>query len=118
MVDQRWHSPSFRLAACQAGYAFEAGKGYFVNTSCNCPTDNGGTCKHCHEHNEFSSVSCDMCGSPLAGERNLAVLIQPKGAGSDVDYDVCPDCVYYIEYGQLDDQSMLDIEDEQKEETK
>jgi hypothetical protein len=28
---------------------------------------------------------------------------------------VCQDCEYYAEYGQLDDMTMLDIEEDQKE---
>jgi len=96
MTDPRWHEPAFRLKRCLDGLARESGDGYFVN-------NNG-----CID--EFSTNSCELCDSPLAGSRSCAVRIHPKE--ENLYYAVCEDCVYVIEYGQLDDDSMAEIEDE------
>ena len=57
----------------------------------------------------FSWSPCDCCGSPLGGDR-----YDCNGYNSDTKevqegYSVCVDCVYYAEYGQLDDMTMLEI---------
>ena len=59
----------------------------------------------------FSWQPCDCCGSSLGGDRYKC-----NGWNDQLraiqDYDhVCPDCVYYAEYGRLDDMTMMDIED-------
>lgn len=58
----------------------------------------------------FSWVACDCCKRPLGGNR-----YDVTGLTNDLmivdTYTICPDCYYYSEYGQLDDQTMLDIED-------
>ena len=92
-----WHKPSFRLAACNAGYEAEAKEGYFVNQ----PEV---------EPEAFSSRPCEICGTPLAGQRHLMVRIHPRDPNQN--YSGCDDCQNYIEYGQLDDQTMLDIDKE------
>jgi hypothetical protein len=56
----------------------------------------------------FSSASCDCCGNQLAGDRLLANGFNPE-ADEVQEYEVCLDCIYFAEYGQLDDQTMLDI---------
>ncbi len=58
----------------------------------------------------FSHRSCDCCGTHLGGDRYAATGYNPE-TEEVLEYEVCQDCVYYAEYGQLDDQSMLDIED-------
>lgn len=57
----------------------------------------------------FSWRPCDCCNRPLGGDRYPATGYN-REAGEVYEFEVCPDCVYYAEYGQLDDQTMLDIE--------
>lgn len=52
----------------------------------------------------FSWSSCDACGSTLGGDRHPA-----HGRMSDgtlLHLNVCTDCLYYLNYGQLDDTTM------------
>ncbi len=58
----------------------------------------------------FSWRPCQCCGTHLGGDRYECDGY--NGQTEEVEeYDcVCSDCVYYAEYGQLDDQTMLDIE--------
>jgi len=104
MTDPRWHEPAFRLKRCLDGLARESGDGYFVNAG----DDTDQEAVRCMD--EFSTNSCELCDSPLAGSRSCAVRIHPKE--ENLYYAVCEDCVYVIEYGQLDDDSMAEIEDE------
>ena len=57
---------------------------------------------------KFSTQPCELCGTWLAGPRSCAVRIHPKD--ENLFYAVCQDCSYVIEYGQLDDESMSEIE--------
>lgn len=60
------------------------------------------------EEPSFSWSSCDCCGSTLGGDRHPA-----HGYDKDdnlIHLNVCADCFYYLNYGQLDDVSMLEIE--------
>lgn len=50
-----------------------------------------------------SSSSCDICGDPLQGNR---YPVHGLCKGDLVHYDACDDCVYYTEYGRLDDAQM------------
>ena len=59
----------------------------------------------------FSSWPCDCCGTTLGGDRYNADGYNPK-TKEVAEYEVCPDCIYYSEYGQLDDDTMLDIEED------
>ena len=57
----------------------------------------------------FAWSQCDFCGSNLGGTR--------EPAHADIDgfihhFDICIDCVYYLEYGRLDDATMVEIERE------
>lgn len=58
----------------------------------------------------FSWSNCDCCGSPLGGNRYHVTGFN-KEHDQIICYDVCQDCLYYTEYGQLDDMSMLEIEE-------
>jgi hypothetical protein len=58
----------------------------------------------------FSWRSCECCGTPLGGDRYHATGYNPTTNGIQ-EYEVCQDCVYYAEYGQLDDMTMMDMED-------
>jgi len=55
----------------------------------------------------FSWAQCDFCGSTLGGTR------EPAHARIDDvihHFDICCDCVYYVNYGRLDDLTMLEID--------
>jgi len=58
----------------------------------------------------FSWSSCDCCNRKLAGDRYDCNGYNPDSKEVQ-EYSVCVDCLYYSEYGQLDDQTMLDIEE-------
>ena len=58
----------------------------------------------------FSWRPCECCGSYLGGNReHLNAMHKPTGKA--VQYVICIDCVYYLEYGKLDDTTMLRVED-------
>lgn len=57
----------------------------------------------------FSWRACECCGSILGGDRYHATGYNPKTKEAYC-YEVCVDCIYYVEYGQLDDMQMLEIE--------
>lgn len=57
----------------------------------------------------FSWYYCDVCQRPEGGDRYSMIGYSP--ATEQIQgYSVCVDCNYYVEYGQLDDMTMLDIE--------
>lgn len=58
----------------------------------------------------FSHSPCDCCGG-IAGNRYHATGYNPDTKEAYC-YEVCEDCIYYNEYGQLDDTQMMEIEDE------
>ena len=58
----------------------------------------------------FSWTPCECCGRPLGGDRETCSGYNPK-TKEVYEYDVCLDCVYYAEYGELDDMTMMSIED-------
>ncbi|MCI0659993.1 MAG: hypothetical protein L0220_02860 [Acidobacteria bacterium] len=60
---------------------------------------------------EFSSRPCECCGSHLAGSRERMVGLN-SGGDRVGHYWVCCDCMTYAEFGQLDDLTMLSIDDE------
>ena len=76
----------------------------------------------CEMMNEpyFSWRHCECCGSHLGGDRHPASgYCPPEGGGPGgecFEYEVCTDCIYYATYGQLDDQTMMDIEDSKEQE--
>ena len=59
---------------------------------------------------DFSNRSCDCCGSTLGGDRYQCNGWNPTLRTIEDYPSVCQDCVYYAEYGQLDDMTMLEIE--------
>lgn len=63
------------------------------------------------EEPSFSWSACDCCGSRLGGDRHPAHgFLTQDGADHLSHMRVCSDCLYYINYGQLDDMTMLDME--------
>ncbi len=73
-------------------------------------------CQDCYnnEHNilnegHFSSQACEICGSRLGGDRFAAHALDDNN--EIIHFEICTDCVYYMEYGQLDDMTMLGVEE-------
>ena len=58
----------------------------------------------------ISSQMCDCCGDNLQGSRVDAMAIH-KPTGEKVEFIICTVCEYYIEYGQLDDLTMMKIQE-------
>ena len=58
----------------------------------------------------FSSQPCDCCGTTLGGNR-----IKASGFNAETneveEYEICIDCEYFAEYGKLDDQTMMNLEE-------
>jgi hypothetical protein len=59
----------------------------------------------------FSWQPCDCCGTNLGGGREDCSGYNPTTKEVQTGYSVCEDCLYYVEYGQLDDMTMMDMED-------
>ena len=59
----------------------------------------------------FSWSSCDCCRSNLGGNRHHATGYNAT-TKQIYCYSICDDCVYYAEYGRLDDQTMMEVESE------
>ena len=57
----------------------------------------------------FSWLPCDICYRPLGGDRYPAHYIDNEN--EIVHLNICSDCYYYIEYGRLDDLTMMEIEE-------
>lgn len=53
----------------------------------------------------FSWSPCDCCGSDLGGNREHATGYN-RTTNQVQEYVVCVDCIYYAEYGRLDDTTM------------
>lgn len=57
----------------------------------------------------FSWQPCMCCQGTLGGNRH-DVIAYNEIDKTIYEYSVCDDCVYYCEYGKLDDTTMLRIE--------
>ena len=57
----------------------------------------------------FSWKPCEICGSHLGGNRYPCHAIDDND--DIVHFSACPDCMYYLEYGRLDDLTMAEIEE-------
>lgn len=111
-----YHDPKVRLQLVKDGIAIElAGAKKWndfkdpaiVNASMCEFNDN---CEVCKCGNEFSASSCELCGNPLGGERHPVAIVDIGHDTEPVYYAACSDCMYFVEYGQLDDESMMEIE--------
>lgn len=56
----------------------------------------------------FSWRPCDCCQRRLGGNRMECSGYVPQSQ-EVVRFNLCTDCVYYLEYGKLDDQTMMDL---------
>lgn len=61
----------------------------------------------------FSWSGCDVCGSTLGGDRYPMHGVMDDGKGELIHLEACEDCVYFCEYGQLDDQTMDELTGEE-----
>jgi hypothetical protein len=57
----------------------------------------------------FSWRPCDCCGSRLGGMRVDANGYNPTAECVMGPFSICLDCEFYSEYGELDNQTMLDM---------
>ena len=82
---------------------------------------NNGECSCCNKEIGFNDgyftwVKCECCGSPFG----VGTLVHANGynpkAGKAYCYEVCNNCIYFSEYGRLDDLTMMDISKEDMEE--
>jgi len=89
--------------------------GHFECPNCGVEFDGKGNCPECGEDREgfdephFSWIRCDCCDRNEGGDRYFARGYNPKTKEIQ-EYDICSDCMYYAEYGVLDDMTMMNIE--------
>lgn len=94
--------------------------GHYQCPDCKVDFDDGGNCPQCGADQEcvnepyFSWRCCDCCGSSLGGNREFATGFNPTTREVQ-EYSICEDCAYYAEYGRLDDTTMLEVENMQRE---
>lgn len=56
----------------------------------------------------FSWIPCKACGSMLGGDRHKAHGII-QGTRELTHLEVCSDCLYFLNYGKLDDLTMMEM---------
>ena len=66
------------------------------------------SCEECGGEPSFSWASCDACSRDLGGDRHHATGWNPT-LREVQEYRVCSDCIYYAEYAELDDRTMLEV---------
>lgn len=59
----------------------------------------------------YSTNPCECCGNPYSGRRHKVTACNRK-EDTLVEYEVCTNCLNYAENGQLDDESMMCMEDD------
>jgi hypothetical protein len=59
----------------------------------------------------FSWSSCQCCGTRLGGDRYECNGYNEQTKEVEEYNRICSDCVYYAEYGRLDDSTMMDMEE-------
>ena len=58
---------------------------------------------------EFSWQECDLCGCPLGGRRHPATILPEDSTSTNyTPIEVCTDCVFYLEYGDVPDDEYLE----------
>jgi len=57
----------------------------------------------------FSSNCCECCRRNLAGSRWTVPAVIKNSDIDDLTYNICDDCLYYINYGVLDDTTMEEM---------
>ncbi len=72
-------------------------------------------CPNGHGHRDlwdeafFSWHHCDCCRRQQGGDREHATGWNPDEKRVQ-EYTVCIDCIYFAEYGRLDDTTMMEVE--------
>lgn len=86
---------------------FIANKGLsFLSTGC---SDSLESDEYEHECEPWFSWSpCECCGCGLGGNREY--LFARNEQDEIVKFTICEDCVYYVNYGRLDDTTMARVE--------
>ncbi len=71
-------------------------------------------CEECGDDEEvdphFSHSPCNICRRQLGGDRYPAHYMDDNDEINHLS--ICADCVYYLENGQLDDMTMMDIQNQ------
>lgn len=73
-----------------------------------CPECESG--RECLDEPYFSWRPCECCDRTLGGDREHATGYNRK-EHAILEYEICTDCAYFAEYGELDDMTMLKIEE-------
>ena len=60
----------------------------------------------------FSWSACQCCGSLLGGDRYDMVACNPGSDPTLIEFRACSDCLFYLTYDQLDDMTMMNVEDD------
>ena len=87
------------------GFDFTGGNGEEYEYECEC-----GNTKEILDEPYFSWRPCELCGDHDGGNRHHATAY--THSGDILEYEICEKCMYYIEYGELDDMTMMEIEEE------
>ncbi len=89
--------------------AFSSGS--WVERCERCPEDANYEDGVCYDAGEFFSWhACEICGATDGGSREDAHARLTSRDGQLIHLRVCTDCVYYAEYGRLDDATMAEVE--------
>lgn len=83
--------------------------GSYLESCSVCPRDleyDDGVSYDCEPH--FSWSTCDICARDQGGDRETAHGIYD---GRTIHLNICTDCVYFNEYGKLDDMTMMELEE-------
>ncbi len=87
---------------------------------CDVKLDSDGECPECKKQlgdmdrpePYFSWRSCECCGDTDGGNREDYIAFNIGDPEDDTEYEVaiCEDCVYFNEYGRLDDTAMMAVD--------
>jgi len=82
--------------------------------------DEGINCLNINEDSEpyFSWNYCECCKRPLGGVHYDAMGFNPHKHQVQGPYEVCFDCIHYVEYGQVDDMTFMEIKENENKEKK
>lgn len=59
----------------------------------------------------FSWRRCSICGTTEGGSREDGQAVDSKSDAIVFVGSICLDCVYFNEYGRLDDMTMMEVEE-------
>lgn len=65
-----------------------------------------------YENEFFTSTPCECCRRSFGGNRHQVRAYRIGKPRIRTLYSVCDDCVYFNEYGKLDDETMPSVEDD------